>query len=121
MNKLFKLAVLASFIIGIGTLLVLIIDVFQQGFGRVDWQFLTSFPSRNPAKAGILAALVGSLFMIAITSIIAIPLGVGAAIYLEEYAQKNRLTALIEIYIASLAGTPSIFMAYLVLNFLYEF
>ena len=86
----------------------LIYDVARDGVGRLSWQFLTSYPSRRAADAGILAALAGSLFVISLTALIAIPLGVGAAIYLEEYGGRGRVSRLIEINIANLAGVPSI-------------
>ena len=86
----------------------LIFDVARDGVGRLSWQFLTSYPSRRAADAGILAALAGSLFVISLTALIAIPLGVGAAIYLEEYGGRGRVSRLIEINIANLAGVPSI-------------
>lgn len=89
-------------------LAALIIDIAGDGFGRLSWQFLSSYPSRRASEAGILPALVGSVYVIAITGIIAVPLGVGAAIYLEEYEAKGRLARLIEINIANLAGVPSI-------------
>jgi phosphate transport system permease protein len=74
----------------------------------LSWSFFTSYPSRRPEEAGILAALAGSAFVISLTAAIAIPLGVAAAIYLEEYGGKGRLARLIEINIANLAGVPSI-------------
>ena len=86
----------------------LIYDVARDGVGRLSWQFLTSYPSRRAEDAGILAALAGSLFVISLTALIAIPLGVGAAVYLEEYGGRGRLSRLIEINIANLAGVPSI-------------
>ena len=86
----------------------LIYDVARDGVGRLSWEFLTSYPSRRAENAGILAALAGSLFVISLTAAIAIPLGVGAAIYLEEYGGRGRLSRLIEINIANLAGVPSI-------------
>ena len=76
--------------------------------GRLSWDFLTSYPSRRAEDAGILAALAGSMFVIALTAVIAIPLGVSAAIYLEEYGGRGRMARLIEINIANLAGVPSI-------------
>jgi phosphate transport system permease protein len=82
--------------------------VFSDGFARLSWEFLTSFPSRRAENAGILSALVGTLWVISLTALFAFPIGVGAAIYLEEYAPKNRLTQLIEINIANLAGVPSV-------------
>ncbi|MEO6212446.1 MAG: phosphate ABC transporter permease PstA [Vicinamibacterales bacterium] len=86
----------------------LIFDVARDGIGRLSWTFLTSYPSRRPEEAGILAALAGSLFVIALTAVIAIPLGVSAAIYLEEYGGRGRVARLIEINISNLAGVPSI-------------
>ena len=86
----------------------LIYDVARDGVGRLSWDFLTSYPSRRAEEAGILAALAGSMFVIALTAAIAIPLGVSAAIYLEEYGGRGRLQRLIEINIANLAGVPSI-------------
>jgi phosphate transport system permease protein len=92
-------------LVALGTLLY---DVARDGLGRLSWQFLTSFPSRHPEAAGILGPLVGSLYVIGLTAAIAVPVGVAAAIYLEEYAPSNALSRLIEINIANLAGVPSI-------------
>jgi phosphate transport system permease protein len=86
----------------------LIYDVVHDGVGRLSWSFLTSYPSRRAAEAGIFAALAGSMFVIGVTALIAIPLGVSAAIYLEEYGGRGRVQRLIEINIANLAGVPSI-------------
>ncbi|MBA2259175.1 MAG: phosphate ABC transporter permease PstA [Acidobacteria bacterium] len=86
----------------------LIYDVLRDGVGRLSWQFLSSYPSRRAEEAGILAALAGSMFVIGVTAIIAIPLGVAAAIYLEEYGARGRVSRLIEINISNLAGVPSI-------------
>jgi phosphate transport system permease protein len=104
----FQVVALMAMVFTIGVLLTLIVDVCMDGLLRLNWQFLTSFPSRKPAEAGILAALVGSACMIALTALFALPLGVGAAIYLEEYAPKNWLSHIIEVNIANLAGVPSI-------------
>ncbi len=104
---------LASFgllvmLLALAALAMLLYDVARDGLGRLSWQFLTSYPSRRAADAGVLPALVGSVFVIAITAIIAVPLGVGAAVHLEEYGRRDRLSRLIEINIANLAGVPSI-------------
>ncbi|MBX7144894.1 MAG: phosphate ABC transporter permease PstA [Oligoflexia bacterium] len=107
-EKLFELLALCSVAAALFVLLALLASVFAQGLTRIDWQFLTGFPSRFANKAGVFAALVGSLYLMLLTAIIAIPCGVGAAIYLEEYARKTRLTRLIELNIANLAGVPSI-------------
>jgi phosphate transport system permease protein len=89
-------------------LIVLIVRTGIEASPRLHWDFLTTFPSRRAASAGVKAALAGTAYMMVLTSIIAIPIGVGAAIYLEEYAKPNRITALIELNIANLAGVPSI-------------
>ncbi len=101
------LAILAT-LIGVIVLAMLLVDVFADGWPRLDWQFLTSFPSRKPEEAGILSALVGSLWLLAITALVAFPVGTGAAIYLEEYASRSRLQQLIDVNISNLAGVPSI-------------
>jgi phosphate transport system permease protein len=89
-------------------LAIFLFDVLRDGAPRINWQFLTSFPSRRAASAGIIGALVGSVYLALLTAAIAVPVGVGAAIYLEEYAANNRLTRFIELNIANLAGVPSI-------------
>ena len=86
----------------------LIYNVLHDGLGRLSWDFLTSYPSRRAEQAGILPALVGSMYVIGLTALIAVPLGVGAAVHLEEYGGTGRLSRLIEINIANLAGVPSI-------------
>ena len=89
-------------------LLVLIYSVAKSGLNHLSFDFLNNFPSRFPHKAGIKSALYGSVWLLITVSIISIPVGVGAAIYLEEYSKKNKLTKFIEINIANLAGVPSI-------------
>jgi phosphate transport system permease protein len=94
--------------VGVIALAILLVDVLRDGLGQIDGPFLTSFASRIPERAGIKAALVGSLWMLVLTALIAFPLSVGAAIYLEEYARKSWITRVIQINIANLAGVPSI-------------
>jgi phosphate transport system permease protein len=89
-------------------LAVLVAGVFTDGVDRISWQFLTSFPSRRAASAGIFPALMGSIYVITLTAILAVPVGVGAALYLQEYSTQGRLARLLEINIANLAGVPSI-------------
>jgi phosphate transport system permease protein len=89
-------------------LAVLLIIVASDGVGRLSWDFLNSFPSRFPERAGIKAALAGTLWMMAFTALFAVPVGIGAAIYLEEFAPRNLLTKAIETNINNLAGVPSI-------------
>jgi phosphate transport system permease protein len=95
-------------LVALAALAALLYEVAHDGLGRLSWQFVTSYPSRRPQEAGILAALVGSIYVIALTAVLAIPIGVAAAIYLEEYAGRTRLARIIEINIANLAGVPSI-------------
>jgi phosphate transport system permease protein len=95
-------------LVGIVTLLVLLGDLMIDGLKHINWHFLTEFPSYRPERAGILSPLVGTLLVMVVTAATAIPLGVAAGVYLEEYAPKNRLTTLIEINISNLAGVPSI-------------
>lgn len=107
-EKAFKAIGIVSLILPLSLLLLLLIDAAADGLPRLSWSFLTSFPSRFPGKAGILSALVGSVYLIGLTALITVPLGIGAALYLEEYAKKNRITSFIEINISNLAGVPSI-------------
>lgn len=97
-------------------LLTLIGDLVARGLMRVDYDFLTNFPSRRAARAGILSAWVGSLLVMLVTAFLAIPIGVAAGLYLEEYAKKGTLANLIEINVANLAGVPSIIYGLLALG-----
>lgn len=86
----------------------LLVDVFRDGWPRLSWAFVRGFPSRIAESAGIWHALVGSVYVIGLTALLTIPVGIGAAIYLEEYAKGGRLSRIIEINISNLAGVPSI-------------
>jgi phosphate transport system permease protein len=108
-------------VLALAGLAALIYDVASDGLGRLSWQFLTSYPSRRASEAGIYPALIGSVYVIVITALIAIPLGVGAAIYLEEYESQGKLSRLIEINIANLAGVPSIIYGLLGLGLFVRF
>ncbi len=101
------LAVMAT-AFGVLALVVLLFIVFKDGIGGLDWNFLTSFPSRNPENAGVKAALLGTLWVMSFTALFSIPVGVGAAIFLEEFAPKSWFTRLIETNISTLAGVPSV-------------
>jgi len=105
---IFKAACLVSIAFSILMLAILIFDVARNGIGWLSWDFLTRYPSRIPARAGIRSAILGSLWMMGLTAGISFPLGVGAAIYLEEYAPRNWLTRILQTNIANLAGVPSI-------------
>lgn len=107
-DKLSRVVFLAATLFGVVALGVLLYQILSQGVGWLDWQFLSSFASRNPEKAGVLSALMGSLWVIGITAPIAFILGIGTALYLEEYASKGWFTNLIQVNINNLAGVPSI-------------
>jgi phosphate transport system permease protein len=92
----------------IAILLIFLVNILIDGIGRIDWNFLTDLPSRRAAKAGILTAWTGTAWILGLTAIISIPIGVAAGIYLQEYGRKNRLASFIELNIANLAGVPSI-------------
>ena len=104
----FKALAVTTLAIALGSLALLLLDAIADGAGRLSWQFLTSFPSRKPEEAGILAALVGTVCLILLTAVFAFPIGVGAAIYLEEYAGKSWFSRVVEVNISNLAGVPSI-------------
>jgi len=108
LERAFHVLCWASVFVPLAILAVLIGDVVLDALGRIDLDFLTSYPSRKAEDAGILPALVGSTYLIGMTAAIALPVGVGAAVYLEEYGHRNRLASLIEINIANLAGVPSV-------------
>jgi len=107
-DRAFELTALACTLIGLVVLATLVLDVLVDGLPRLSWQFLTSFPSRKPEEAGVLSALVGSIWLMVLTAVFAFPIGLATAVYLEEYAEPGRLQQLIEINIANLAGVPSI-------------
>jgi phosphate transport system permease protein len=104
----FHVACLLATLVGIVVLGVLLFDVIRTGGGRLSWEFLNGFPSRFPARAGMKPALIGSIWTLVLTGAIAFPLGVGTAVWLEEYAPASRLKSVIETNIANLAGVPSI-------------
>ena len=99
---------IASTAFGVVAVGVLLYDVASEGVGVLSWDFLTSLPSHLPENAGIKPALLGTLWVMAFTTAVAVPVGVGAAIYLEEFARRNLFTKIIEINISNLAGVPSV-------------
>ena len=102
-ERAFQAICLLAMLLPLLLLLVLIGKAFADGWPRLSWGFLTSYPSRRPEAAGLLPALVGSIYLMGLTALIAIPLGIGAAIYLEEYSSRGRITSFIEINISNLA------------------
>jgi phosphate transport system permease protein len=108
LSKLFALLCLAATSLCVLILALLIIEVFWQGLPWLNVRFLTSYSSRYPEKAGILPSLVSSLWLISLTALFSVPIGVGAALYLEEYAPASRWRSIVQLNIANLAGVPSI-------------
>jgi phosphate transport system permease protein len=108
LDRLFAVLVFIAAMIGLVVLAVLLVDIARDGIPRLSWDFITSFSSVIPENSGIYPALLSSLWLLALTAIVSVPLGIGAAVYLEEYASDNLLTRLIEVNIANLAGVPSI-------------
>lgn len=115
-DKIFMVIGLILCMTGLAVITVLLIDLIIDGAPRLTWKFLTSYPSRFPEKAGILSAWVGSFLVMFVTALTAIPIGVAAGIYLEEYAKKNWITDIMEINIANLAGVPSVIYGLLALG-----
>jgi phosphate transport system permease protein len=121
-DAFFALVGLLALMLGVLTFVALFVHMAYDGMGRLSWDFFTNFPSRRPGEAGILSAWVGSTLVMLTTAAFAVPLGVGAGIYLEEYAPKNWVTDIIEINITNLAGVPSIVYGLLALGlFVYQF
>jgi phosphate transport system permease protein len=107
-GRAFRLLCAAMTSLGVVLLILLLVRLLQDGAALIDWQFVSSFPSRHAEKAGILSALAGSAWMVVLTALISIPLGVATAVWLEEYAEPNRFTRILEVNLANLAGVPSI-------------
>lgn len=108
-EKLFVAVCLASVVTPLVLLAVLLGDALLDGIQRLGWAFITEYPSRKAEQAGILPALVGSIYLIGLTAALALPVGIGAALYLEEYADPNsRFAHVLEVNIANLAGVPSV-------------
>jgi phosphate transport system permease protein len=122
LDKVFIAIGLALLFGCLAILAILFFDLVRDGSARFGWDFFTSFPSRKAENAGILSAAVGTMLIMLVTSLVALPVGVAAAIYLEEYAPKNWFTGIIEINVTNLAGVPSIVYGLLALGlFVYQF
>jgi phosphate transport system permease protein len=112
----FACAGLLVLVVAMTMLMALIVDLVIDGLPRMSWDFFTSFPSRRASRAGILSAWVGTSLVMVVTAALAVPLGVAAGLYLEEYAPKNWMTDIIEINVTNLAGVPSIIYGLLALG-----
>lgn len=107
---------LGATLLGLLVLAILLADILRDGLGRLSWDFLTGLPSRRAENAGIFPALAGTVWVIAVTTLLAVPIGIGAAVYLEEYGDRGWWARLIEINIANLAGVPSVIYGLLALG-----
>lgn len=107
-DKVLKIITIIATLVGVIFLLVLLIQIFSKGFKYLNWDFLTGFPSSRPERAGIAPAIVGSMYILVLTILISVPLGIGTAIYLELYAKPSKLTEFIKLNIQNLAGVPAI-------------
>jgi phosphate transport system permease protein len=122
LDKVFIAIGLALLFGCLAILAILFFDLVRDGSARFGWDFISSFPSRKAVNAGILSAAVGTMLVMLVTALVALPVGVAAAIYLEEYAPKNWFTGIIEINVTNLAGVPSIIYGLLALGlFVYQF
>ncbi len=115
-DKIFAVVGLLSMLVGVFALAALMADLAMDGGSRISWQFITSFPSRHADKAGILSAWVGTSLVMLVTTFSAVPVGIAAGVYLEEYARRSWITDLIEINVTNLAGVPSIVYGLLALG-----
>jgi len=107
-DETFKWFGVACTLFGLIMLTIFLSGIIRDGIHRIDWDFITSYASRRPGKAGVFPAILGTLWMLGLTFVIAIPIGIAAGIYLEEYGKRNRLASIIEVNIANLAGVPSV-------------
>ncbi len=122
LDKVFVIVGLLILVVCLGLLAVMFLDLVSRGASRFGWDFFTSFPSRKAERAGILSPMVGTTLIMFVTMLAALPVGVAAAIYLEEYAPKNWFSGVIEINVTNLAGVPSIVYGLLALGlFVYKF
>lgn len=107
-NRIFQALLVIATLLSVAVLVTLVVDLVLDGAGRLVPHFFTNYPSRIPGRAGVRAALLGTLWLMVLTAGITVPIGIAAALYLEEFAPDNRLTRAIETNIANLAGVPSI-------------
>ena len=107
-DLLFQIVSLGALVIALAALGALVYDIFVDGASRLSWSFITNIASRNAEDAGVYHALMGSIWVITLTGLMALPVGVAAAIFLEEYGSRSRAARFIELNIANLAAVPSI-------------
>ena len=108
LDLVFQVVALLVLLVALAALAALIYDVIKDGVVRLSWDFITGYPSRRASRAGIYPALAGSIYVILLTAVFALPIGVAAAIYLEEYGKRNFVARAIELNITNLSAVPSI-------------
>ncbi|HEX5652214.1 MAG TPA: phosphate ABC transporter permease PstA [Chitinophagaceae bacterium] len=116
-DVLFKYIALSFTILALAVLVILLVDIFSKGLGRIHWDFFRNLPSRHAERSGIMTALAGMLSLLFFTILFALPVGIMAGVYLQEYGKRNRFAKFIEINIANLAGVPSVIYGILGLTF----
>jgi phosphate transport system permease protein len=104
----FQAVLVVCVLVGLVTLVTLLVDIFRDGLPRLSGEFVSNLDSRLPSRAGVKPALVGTVWLMGLVALISFPIGIGAAVYLEEFAPRNRFTTFIEVNVANLAGVPSI-------------
>jgi phosphate transport system permease protein len=119
--SIFSFLFLLAICVAISALIVLLWTIVSRGYDWLSWHLITNPASRRPERAGLSSALWGTIWVISLTAIIAFPIGVAAAIYLEEYAGKNRITRILQLNISNLSGVPSIVYGLLGLGVFVEF
>jgi phosphate transport system permease protein len=120
-GQVMRVLFLAATLVGIVALVVLLWTIFNRGLPWLSWHLITDMPSRKPELAGLNSALWGTIWVISLTALIAFPIGVGAAIFLEEYAPRNRWTRALQVNISNLAGVPSVVYGLLGLGIFVQF
>jgi phosphate transport system permease protein len=117
----FRALCLGAVVVPVVSLVALLLSVVAEGVGRLDADFVMRFPSRIASQAGILPALAGSIALVLLTMLIAVPVSVGSALYLEEYGKRGRFAGVIEVNITNLAGVPSVIYGLLGLEIFVRF
>src|SRR5688572_26259464 len=107
-DNVFKYTALAFTVFALSVLVILLVDIFSKGLARINWDFFRNLPSRHANRSGIMTAMAGMLSLLFFTIIIALPIGILAGVYLQEYGKRNRFAKFVEINIANLAGVPSV-------------
>jgi len=107
-SRLSRYVLMAASLVGVAVLIYLAVVTLDQGWARLSWDFVTSYPSRFPERAGLRSSIIGSIWVVGCTMVLAIPIAVGTAVFIEEFAPRNTFTSLVKLNISNLAAVPSI-------------